>query len=441
MEGQDIIISGSDAQPIDHSVESPAADNTSSNGFLDTREEISISALHRILRETEKEEAEEKAAKAASPDEDETKEETIEDEKEGSEEKSEEKEPSEGEEKGDEVLEATSDSPPKEISFMVGDKEVTLPNNAVLEVTVDGKKRKIPLQEALNKASGELAVEDRFAKFQSEKAKTQNELARQAAESAKKEAALQERTDVLKNIDKLAASGNVSDLIGYLAYLSGGNPKDVIKKLYSSSIAMAEKFSSASPDSQEAFYERLEASVERARLANERKKLEGITQQHNLAAESRAAETYARAQLADIGSDEGEFREMATFLTTKGIALKGQTAQDKVDEVLDYLHERRVISVAKELDPALLNDKKLLQKTFDVTLSLGGAYRKTETIKKILTEFSGKKAKEEGKRVAETLSRKVRSNGTNPKKAKEADAKEKEVPFTLTGFNRRRRGF
>lgn len=432
--------------------EAKPIDNTSKTGFdimprYEATEEVSISALRKALREEQAEDAGKQASEETeSQDEEEIsesnekpvkpkKEEDEEQETDEGDEEASEGDKEEGEDSEEELL--TSDGKKfkaRDVTFVVDGKEVAVPNGAHVEVVVDGKKRKVPLQEVLNRASGDLAVQNRINQVEAERVKARKEWLAKHQEAEKLNESLAERNKSLQTIGKLVKEGKAQDLLAFCALQVGGDPKEVFKKLMTESSAWGQKLAQMSEGQREVWLDSVGLALEKAQLEEERKRLQALKDKDKVATETKTVESYATEQIQKSASSSAEFRAMVTHLQKNGVALRGETPQDRIDEVLDYIHESRVVSVARSIDPGLLEKKRdLLQKVFDATLAMG--IRKEAQIKRVFEEVVSSEKKATEKRIAENLSKKVRKNGVPPQ-TKEASVRDDKEPFTLTGFHR-----
>lgn len=332
----------------------------------------------------------------------------------------------------------------KEIKFKVGDKESTVPNNAIIEILVDGGIKKLHLQEVINRAAGDMSVQARITEV--EEVRKQNEADFIAATEAlevqweEKNIAIERSNQTVKDICKLATEGKPEELLIYAARKTGQSVNAVIKNFVNDIKRYATSFEQLSDADVDRWIDGLNVIKERQDLNEEKHE---ITKQKEYKEQKKvqtALEQKARQLMVDRDVPEVDFRQMVAEINKNGLDFKSEDREARVVEVLDYIHESRVLKSAEEVNPELLKDTQLLQAIYDYTSVRN--VRKKSDILEIIKAFAAEETKKEQDRIAENLSRKASKNGAPPKKKSKANEEVDvdEAVMSIGGFLKKSRG-
>lgn len=325
---------------------------------------------------------------------------------------------------------------PKNFELKLGDEKFTVPNNAVIEIPVDGGVKRVHFQEVINRASGDISVQERITQIEKERQESRRIHQEKEQLFKKKETEYQKRDEVLKTVADLATNGKPADLLAYCARVSGKDPVDTIDKFMEDCVKWADGFKSMSDKEHEVWKENLRIAVKRQDLEEKEKSLKQEEEERKAREHEASLHSFAIEQLDKASVSQDEFNSMVQNLSKQGVQLNAPEDDDKAKflEVLDYVHESRIFAAAKEVDSELLKDQELLQTIYDVTKVRN--IRKMDSIKGIVKGMAEERKKKEASRIAETLSRKEPKATT--KQTSKADENEDKAIYTLRDYYKRR---
>lgn len=325
----------------------------------------------------------------------------------------------------------------KEVAFATPDgKQVKVLNDAVIDVPVDGGIRRLFLQEVINRASGDIAVEERLKQVQSMRDKDRSEWNKKTAQIEEVNRKVSAANEDIKRVAELASSGKPDELLVFAAQKSGKDPKEVIRKFIQDTQEWAAKLGQMSQEQRDVWLNNIDVAIQKKKLEDERKQLDDERKRSKEQETLSSLDSFAQTQMQAVGVSKEEFATVAGVMREKEL-FQSEDLQERVHEVLNHVHEDRVLRAAKAVNPAFLKDQPLLQKVYDVTMALKA--RSYDKIERVMKELAGQRMKAEESRIASDLSRKVRSGGTIPEK-KTVEASDNESPLTLKAWGQKRRG-
>jgi hypothetical protein len=326
----------------------------------------------------------------------------------------------------------------RKITFVDADgNKQKMSNNAIIQVTVNGKKIKMPLQEALNRASGDVSIEQKIVQEQQRAQQRETAWQKHQAEWAEKQKIVDDTNTTHKEILRLATEGSPEDLLIYAARKSGQDPLKVIEKFAEDTMASASTFAQMSPEQRAVWLDSFKTLIERQDLAEERKKLNDDKATREAEVAQQGFEAFARGEMAKFSVTEDDLVNTVQLLQQKGVDLPNDSQQDRLDVIFDYIHEQRIYRAAQEVDPELLKNVPLLQEVYDLTAN-GHKIRTVEKLKEVLERFSDNNGVKNKKRIAQNLSRKE-LNGSSQRQPKQTDD-EDDGPMGFNDFRRRHHG-
>lgn len=306
----------------------------------------------------------------------------------------------------------TEDTQPKKvdpensIKVKSGDKEFDVPKDGEVELKVNGKIEKMSLQEALNKASGNLHVERETAKLGRERKEFQA-----TQETFKAEAA-----QVNANAEALLEMQDPYELCEYICELKGGDPEKLFEEMIANTMKHLDMYRGMTPRERELANEnRKFKRAEKARNAELKTKQ---TEQQTIAKRTEVEET-----LTSNGFTMEQFSntidELADTIRSGNQAgyglddLENPTEEDIINYMIAKDLDDRVISGIKNISPKLSTDVEFVNKVKSAILKtevLHGKMNPTE-----VQTFLNEALKLDNKALSENLNKKVASKATNSK--------------------------
>jgi hypothetical protein len=390
------------------------SDNVTEGSLLEVSETLSMGGIKNLFSRGETERME--ALKETS--EDETEEKTEEVEEDAQEEKVEESEvqadetpEEESEEETEEevkVLEEPGEFSAKPKTFVLkqGDADFEVPNDAVIEIPVDGGIRKIHFQEMVNRASGDISIQERITEVEKERKIAQDLIAKREAVIAHKEREASAISETLNKVAKLATEGEPEDLLAYCARVAGKDPVDTLTKFLDDCIKWSDGFGNMDEQSKKVWIDSLKVRTKNQELSEKEAIISAKEKAEQDKIRQQEIGEFAGEVLTKAGVSDDELAAYIKDLKQKDIQLKAadDDIKGKLLEVLDYVHEDRVWRAANDTYPEMTKDIELLQGIYDYTAVRG--IRKMEDIVKIVKAFADQEEKKEKDRIAENLSRK-----------------------------------
>lgn len=342
----------------------------------------------------------------SSSEEDETDEEALSDEEEGEDSTDEEE---------DESEESKEKLPfkVKELSAKVDGKPIKIPNNALLEYTVDGQKRTIHLQEALNKASGVTRIEDLnrkhadFVKGERSKLEGAWGTVRDGQEK------LKEAANKVSQVQALISEGKPIDAMAIMAKWSKKDPLEQVQKMMTDAAAWAEHFTKLDDTGRRSFWQTLKAGIAQMDVAEEKAELKKQADAKTRVETEVQLRNYVTMELEKFGMTEEDFNNEVQELQNRSYKFQTETTKDRANEVIDSIHYKRIQAEVKKLDPTRAADKALIDRIFKATFVWEGL-TKPERIKEVVRGVLGKEDKGKKRRIAENLSRKANNPNGRP---------------------------
>jgi hypothetical protein len=234
----------------------------------------------------------------------------------------------------------------KVIKIKSGDKEFDLPSDAPIEVTVNGVKEQVPVQELINNYSGKVAWDKKFTEFDKEK-----------------KAFHHEKQELGSNIDKMydlaVNEGDVRGMIEYVSSVMKADPDQVWGNLQKQLEEKVAPLLKMTPEEREAFA--LKEDNERFRN-REAKRVAEQKRQANMDALNKRVTT----TIEKHGIDRKRFVELYDDLKTSGMVKVDDITPELIGEYHERLNEHSLINTVAaslEIDPSLVPSvqKELLE--------------------------------------------------------------------------------
>lgn len=306
----------------------------------------------------------------------------------------------------DSGVEAKKIDPNESIKIKAGDKEIAVPKDGEVEVKINGKVETMSLQEALNKASGNIHVERETARLGRERKEFHTE----------KETFHKEAAQVNANAEALLEMQDPYELCEYICELKGGDPEKLFEEMIANTLKHLEMYRGMTPrERQLANENRKFKRMEKARTAE--KKTEETQQQ--LAAkrvEVESSLTESGFNMGDFNNTLSELHELIQSGKEAGYGfddLESPTEEDVINYMIAKDLDNRVISGIKALAPKLSADVEFVNKVKSAiikTETLHGKMSPTE-----VNTFLKEALKLDNKALSENLNKKVSAKGTNSK--------------------------
>jgi hypothetical protein len=329
---------------------------------------------------------------------------------------------------------------PKKFVFKAGDDAHEVPNDAVVEIPVDGGVRKIHLQEVINRASGDISVENRITEIEKTRKefdrihKEKENLLLKEVESKKSE--IKKSQETLEKLAKLTTEGKPEELLAYCARLTGKDPVDTLSKFLDDSVRWAKALDTMDDASRETWLQGVRLAIKQQEIAEKEESFKREDEARRTEKEKAELASFAMSELQKADVPQEEFASMVKHLTEHNVQLNAEDDRGKFKEVLEYVLESRIFAAAKEVDASLLQNQELLQSVFDYASVRN--IRKMSDIKRIIAGLAEDSKKKEAERIAENLSRKEPKATTQ--RASKANSNEEKPVLTLNDYFRKRLG-
>lgn len=363
---------------------------TKSDGAEDTSERMDVGHLN---AERNAEDLEATGSESDVSTEDET--------AEGSEETSEESE--------EQVEQAEEDSDVKSVKMKNGDKELSVPRDAQVEVTVNGKKETMSLQEVINKASGAINVDRENARIGRERKKLAEDIGKYKEQASK----------VNENLKIITEMQDPYEFCAYYGMMKGQDPAEVWQNMLGKTAEWVDKLGNMTEKERELHFEN-SAHRFRQKIADRQRTEHQMRQQAEqqrqtilttLKDEGLTTEDYHNTLNELLEMDKrGEFPEALL------------DADGNIDEmqVVNYTvakqHQNRIESIVEKINPKLKGEAGLLKNVSIAVLkteSLTGERMTDSEVTKFVKAALGK----EQKGISERLSTKETSRVSKSKNA------------------------
>lgn len=233
----------------------------------------------------------------------------------------------------------------KSFSFKDGEKEVNIPRNSTVKIPVDGKEVEMSLQDVINKASGEVAVDRRFSELAKEK--NQFKVERNQYEVDKNDLTSKVGSFV-EAVDRQDAMGAVHSL----ATLTGHNPIQLAQHFRNLMINEVRKYDAMSPEEKIAFDNKQNSDYHKQ--INESLQSQNEIQQANM----ELTNSILRFQ-AKHGIDDAALVALYDEAEAKSIAI--ESAEDLERYHSEKLSLDRSSELISQVDPSLSEDEESLE--------------------------------------------------------------------------------
>jgi len=312
-----------------------------------------------------------------------------------------------------------------QVTFKVGDKEVSVSKDAEVEIKVDGKRETITLQEALNQASGGINVSREINRVKERETKLETQISQFKEETAK----------VNANAEALLEIKDPYELCEFICDLKGGDPDQLLEEMIKSTVEHLNRYKNMSDRELQLDRENRKFKREqRAREATEKVQKETATrtQQETQLVESLEAEGFTKE---DFFSTIDELQEKAKNGEELGFDL--DTIENPTeDDIIDYMVAKdlddRVVESLSEINENLLEDDDFIGKAKQAILrteSLSGKMSQTE-----VTNFLEQALQLDNKALGESLSKKAKDANSKKVSSREQED-EDEGPGSLADLN------
>jgi len=338
------------------------------------------------------------------------------------EEDSDEEDEEEDEEEEDSEIQEVDDK--DSIAFKVGDKTIKAPKDAMVNIKVNGKVEEVPLQQVLNRASGDIHIERETSRLGQENKDLQlkkqefNEEAKQTNDNA-------------AMLMDLAENGSPEDFCQYYGLLTNKDPDQVLANMINRSIEYAKQFSGMTDRERLLYNENRKFKFQQAL---ERRSQKQTTETH--AFEERRNATEKALEKENLSWDDwvAAGREVTTRMEAGELSGKF-TELDIVKYAVSMRHDVKVRDAVGAVGNGLGDDPDFIRKALSAVArheSLTGESLSPED----LTEYVKELARKSNKSLSENLSRKAKrhkkTGKANSKKAGSRKRKQKEDAGTLT---------
>lgn len=288
-------------------------------------------------------------------------------------------------------------------------KEVTLPDDLIIEKMVDGELQKINLKEHLDVVAGELTVNQRLGKVAS---------LREHVETRRKEveAKVEQFDTNIKSLLEHCKDNKPEMALAFLAELQGESPVQYYRTFLNNIVAAAAKFEGKS-----------DKEIENQFLLWElqwRDKKQ--TKETERTARRKGAQEFVErvtTALKDNGIDGNEFTAVSAEMKEAG-ELEGKKPDEQVAAIIAEIQSRgvtkKVNAVLDKVNPKLKDNQKLVELvTLQAETNNFTEEELTDVVKEVLSS--------ESKRIASNLSKRatgqVTTTGRPPEKKGEAGQK------------------
>ncbi len=250
---------------------------------------------------------------------------------------------------------------PKKLVFKVGDQNIELVEDAVVEHKVDGKQQPIALKELITNYAGKVAWEKRFSEVDQIRRKTAEEIGNHEAQK-------QKHSSLITDMHKAAKEGRLFDAVSSMIQMSGlkVNARDYLKNLRAAIVEDAQKLAGMTPEARAVHEEKEE--LEYLRSEGARLKQQQAQEQSQQAFQQRVGKAIER-----VGSTVEEYVQQRDFLLQQGPKLLG----DKWDpnsvtpeRVAEHIQDVRVYRTAQEgltaADPKLIENETVWKQAAEI---------------------------------------------------------------------------
>jgi hypothetical protein len=307
---------------------------------------------------------------------------------------------------GEEQQQPTIEVDPKNlVKLFDGDKEVTIPREAKVDVKINGKVEQMALQDVINKASGAINVDRENANLGRERKAFKQEQEKYYSEAAK----------IGANVQAILSTDDPLELAEYIADLHGQDPEAVYEKILTSAYDHLKGLQEMTPRERE--LQKQNRSFMRQQKFRQAQEA-SLAQRGQM--ESKKAETLAN--LEEEGFTLVDFNEALNEMTNKVQA--GEPIGYGLDEIKE-INESAIIDylIVKDVNNRIVETldgqgKKELATDGDFTNKVVAAVLKAESLsgkmsQAEMSQFIKEALRLEGKAVKENLTKRVEQSATN----------------------------
>ena len=325
----------------------------------------------------------------------------------------------------------------KDLSFSLDGEAVKVSNHAIIEIPVDGGIKKLPLQELINRASGDMSVEkriDEVEKTRQEQAKTYRDHTKQWEDRT---AQIEEHNAKLASVLKSAEEGNIDETLLSLGMLAGDNGVNLVEG-FINGLAEQGLISKEALEADGGLWKKTYGLELRQRRLDAQEAAQG-RKDEAVKEDVTRTELFNKVEvrLKEANVTQEEFAAKALALE-KSKGFQSANPEARLGETLSHVHADRVTQAALNIDPALAQDRNLLVKVYNATLNTQNL-RTVDKLEEVIRQVKGEVLEEETQRIAKNLSKKAR-NGTS-QQASQASDKEDFGPMSILDHRKRSYNF
>jgi len=246
--------------------------------------------------------------------------------------------------------------PAKLFDLTIGEDQLEIPEDAILEVTIDGEKQKVSLKDFASGISGEKAIQRRFADIHKEKQILKRE----------REAFVNDKTIVenhFKGAKDLVLQNNpFKAIVELLPKVAGINPIDVQRAIINQSKALVQELSNYSEEEVTRALHEEGLKFQKNTLEEERKTVAKEKSQIEL-------DKYVSTLQKQYGIDDELFSTAWKVMKEGGYeesaAKQNKSATNIADDVVKFILDEnkkiKISSVVEKVDPVIAKDDNFVK--------------------------------------------------------------------------------
>ena len=293
----------------------------------------------------------------------------------------------------------------KMLSLQNGEDKSEIRMDAKVSMKIDGKDVEMTMQEVINAASGNEAVDKRFSELSTDKSQFQ----------AERSTFNVERDDLVNKISSFSDAVNKSDAVGAitaLAVLSGSNPVELRNNFKNLLLEEAKAYIAMEPDQQKAFDK--EQEIEYHRQESDSLRSQNEAQQSSQDLENSLLRFQAKNGVNDAAL-------VALFDEAEAKSVELNSAEDFERFHSEQLTHTRSSTLLSSVDPSLSDDKEALSVVSDFINK--NPDMSDEDVKDIIKKTLGN---DDGEPSAEekSLNNKIKNKQKKNRKGKQSDNSE-----------------
>lgn len=294
-------------------------------------------------------------------------------------------------------------------SFKSGEETIQVPEDATIEIKVDGELVEVPIAEIKSGISGQKAIAQRFSALDAEK----KELERQNAMWA----------EGRQRVSELAQNGQVVEAIDFLLDQAGMNSEEFTMRFFEQVSGPLEKYMSMTPEEQTLWEEQVRA--QRHQLQYEQVKAEN----ERLHAEKQQLAAVQRVQ-TQFGLDDVQFADLYHQLSNE-MAEGRLPSQPITADLVGQYHvllgrETMIRGALSQVNDAFASDDAIVAGILNKVnaMSRGGQEVTEQDVLNLVTETYGLEAKvSKAKQVQQSLEKKGNSSALGTEVSRIAESK------------------